>query len=212
MARIGQIIFNVQDYHSSGGYISTDSYNLAGTVSSDQPGYLNNRINIFDTNIVDRFDSKEFSKLGIQAPPGTKVILNETKNITIGRSGIYELDENIIITSIKFLRPKKYVLDQERTDVALTTGITGMWKAEQQRKADLLALDAKYPGNMTSEQEKQYWQEYVAIQEKYQEAYQEALSQFNMGLNGIYKLPNPDNIDAEENYQELYNVIIDFLY
>lgn len=247
MATIGQIIYNVQDYHSSGGYISTSNSDLNTTVSSNQANYLYNRINIFSGNLVDRYRSKEFSKLGIQAPPGTKVVLNETKNITIGRTGIYELDENIIITSLVFLRPKKYILDEARTLTALNLGISGMNKAEEDRQNALDALNKKYPGisagigsisvatesdidklfanrtklfdedskalrSSSMEDERQYWIEYVAIQEAYQEAYQAALVQFNMGINGIYQLPNPNNIDAEENYQELYNVIIDFLY
>lgn len=59
---------------------------------------------------------------------------------------------------------------------------------------------------------KAYWDAYNNIQTAYIEAYQTALSLYNQGVNGIYVLPNPDNVDAPENYQDLYNVIIDFIY
>ena len=59
---------------------------------------------------------------------------------------------------------------------------------------------------------KAYWDAYNNIQTAYIEAYQTALSLYNQGANGIYVLPNPDNVDAPENYQDLYNVIIDFIY
>jgi hypothetical protein len=57
-----------------------------------------------------------------------------------------------------------------------------------------------------------YWQEYNTIYDEYETSYEVALAKFNSGLNGIYKLPNPDNPDAAENYQDLVNVIIDFIY
>jgi hypothetical protein len=42
--------------------------------------------------------------------------------------------------------------------------------------------------------------------------YQGAYAQFLQGVNGIYRLPNPDVPDSDENFEELENIIIDFLY
>lgn len=107
MARIGQIIYNVQDWYRKDVYTSTSNDDWSTTISSEQPNYLDKRINIFDFNIVNRFNN--FSKLSIQAPFGTKFVLNEIKNITVGKTGIYELDESILVTSLKFLRLKQYI-------------------------------------------------------------------------------------------------------
>lgn len=113
MARIGQIIYNVQDWYRKDVYTSTSNDNWSITISSDQPNYLDKKINIFDFNIVSRFNN--FSKLSVQAPFGTKFVLNEIKNITVGKTGIYELDENILVTSLKFLRPKQYIPPDQNT-------------------------------------------------------------------------------------------------
>ncbi len=209
MATVGQIVYNVQDYQTSGGYISTSTTNLNTTISSaNNPGYDDAKIDIFDSNIVDRFGSKQFTKLGVNAPPGTRFILNTNKTILVGRSGIYELDEDIIITSLQFVRPKRYIKDDAATESALNNGIAGFRDAENQRIASLADLDRRKP-SMTDEA---YWTEYSEIQAEYNKAYQIALAQFNMGLNGIYKLPNTSDPDSEENFQDLYNIIIDFLY
>ena len=40
-------------------------------------------------------------KFGIQAAPGTKFIINETVSIEVGKTGIYELDNKVNITSLK---------------------------------------------------------------------------------------------------------------
>lgn len=209
MSTIGQIIYNLQDYNSSGGYISTSNSDLTQTISSvDNPSYDASKIDIFNTNIVSRYGGAGFIKLGIQAPPGTKVILNSDKVILVGRTGIYELDDDIVITSMKFVRPKKYVKDEAATQSALQAGIEGFTKAEEDRDAAMADLALQEP----TMSETAYWNKYKEIQDTYNEAYQAALQLFNTGLNGVYKLPNPDNPNAEENYQDLYDIIIDFIY
>ena len=47
----------------------------------------------------------KFTKVGIQAPPGLVVIINDREFI-IGRNGIYELDDkDIVITKLCFKQP-----------------------------------------------------------------------------------------------------------
>lgn len=195
MATVGQVYYNVID-NNSGGYIS----------SSD--------IDIYK-DIVSAYGALEFTKLGIQAPPGTKMVMNGSKSIMVGRTGIYELDTDIIVTNLYFIRPRKYVKDEEASAAAKEAGTRGMIEAENVRKQSLKELNELYPDIPTSDTDpnyEDYWNKYNEIQEIYIAAYQAALSQFNTGSNGIYVLPNPNNEEAPENYEDLYNIIVDFIY
>ena len=59
-----------------------------------------------------KYDSERptLLKIGIQAPEGTVVILND-QEITIGKTGIYELDCIVPITSLKFKETTKAIVD-----------------------------------------------------------------------------------------------------
>lgn len=194
MATIGQVYYNIMD-NSSGNYISGD-------------------IDIFQ-DIVSGYGAKQFNKLGIQAPPGTRIVMNNSKTIMVGRTGIYELDEDITITNMYFLRPKKYIKDEAASEKAKQDGIAKMLEANTTRQQALDQLNEDFPTIPTDEDNpnyKTYWNRYNTIQSNYITSYQEGLSQFNIGSNGIYVLPNPDNLEADENYEDLYNVLIDFIY
>lgn len=65
MATIGQIVYNLEDYNSSGGLISTSSIDTSTTISSNNGNYETVRLNIFTTELVAKFTSGAFSKLGI---------------------------------------------------------------------------------------------------------------------------------------------------
>lgn len=190
MANVGQIYYRVID--NFGNYISGPTEN----------------INIYDNIVKNIFkDAHRFIKLGVQAPPGTKMIINETKSIMVGRTGIYELDEGIQITSLRFIKPRKYIKDEGASQDAKTEGAKEMKAAEEVRSKALEILNSSL-----DKTEDAYWESYKAIQTNYITAYEEALGKYNSGVNGIYVLPNPDNINAEENYEDLYNVIIDVIY
>ena len=77
MPTVGQIYYNVID-NNSGSY-----------ASSKEDIY---------TDLVAQVGASQFNKVGVQAPPGTKMVMNESKQIMVGRTGIYELDEDIAIT------------------------------------------------------------------------------------------------------------------
>lgn len=209
MATIGQVVYNLQDFHSSGGLISTSAKNLSSTVTSESSGYLAERLDIFNNDLVKLFNASSFSKLGIQAPPGTKVKLNTNKLVMIGRTGVYELDEDIKITGLQFERPKKYVIDTAQTKQDLEEGIQGFEEAEQERETALQALDTEYVGK---DKDTEYWAAYTRIQDAYSEKYKVAQVKYISGVNGVYVLPNESNPNADENFEEIYNVIVDFLY
>lgn len=178
MATVGQVYYNIVD-QSSGGYISSG-------------------IDIF-SDIISAYGATSFSKLGIQAPPGTQVVLNGSKQIIIGRTGMYELDEDITITSIYFIRTKNYVLDEDATAAALLAGAQAILAAENTRKTAIAALG-------TASTSTTYIDAYNAIQETYEAAYEAALNTYNSGVAGIYEL------DGDDPYQDLFNVIVDFIW
>lgn len=195
MPTVGQIYYNVID-NNSGSYASSGQ-------------------DIF-RNIVAQIGASQFNKVGVQAPAGTKIVMNESKSIMIGRTGIYELDEDIAITNMYFIRPRKYKKDEQASQQAIQQGTADMQKADTKRTADLEEFHRQNPTIPDQETDPEayqaYWEAYNNIQTEYIEAYQIALNIYNKGINGIYVLPNPENINAPENYQDLYNVIIDFIY
>lgn len=195
MATVGQIYYNVID-NNSGSYIKSGE-------------------DIF-TDIVNQIGASQFNKVGIQASPGTQIVMNNAKTIMVGRTGIYELDDDIAITAMYFVRPRKYEKDEEASAEAIEQGVARMQAAEDARER---ALEQFYldnpviPDRETDPEGYQaYWDAYNNIQMTYIAAYQEALNLYNSGINGIYVLPNPGDVNAPENYQDLYNVIIDFIY
>lgn len=195
MPTVGQVYYNVID-NNSGSYVSSGQ-------------------NIF-SDIIAQVGASQFNKVGVQAPAGTKIVMNESKTIMVGRTGIYELDDDIAITNMYFIRPRKYEKDEEASQQAIEQGTGGMQAADKKRADDLEQFYKENPvmpdPDTDPEGYRAYWDSYNNIQTTYIEAYQTALSLYNQGVNGIYVLPNPDNIDAPENYQDLYNVIIDFIY
>lgn len=195
MPTVGQVYYNVID-NNSGSYVSSGQ-------------------NIF-SDIIAQVGASQFNKVGVQAPAGTKIVMNESKTIMVGRTGIYELDDDIAITNMYFIRPRKYEKNEEASQQAIEQGTEGMQAADKKRADDLEQFYKENPvmpdPDTDPEGYRAYWDSYNNIQTTYIEAYQTALSLYNQGVNGIYVLPNPDNIDAPENYQDLYNVIIDFIY
>lgn len=228
--KVGQIIYNVQDYYNSGGYISSSIDSpLTSTVNSssyttDVTGwdeYKKHCFPIINKKGIINAIKNPISKLGIQAPSGTKVHLNsgsenDEQIIMIGRTGMYELDENISITDIYFERPRNYILDEKATTAQLLLGKKNMRAAEEERENKINLLnEGKDPyneGQTIVKDSEEYWACYIHINDDFQKAYDTAKGQYNIGVTGIYKLPNKDNLDAEENYKELYNIIIDFEY
>lgn len=209
MTAIGQIVYNLQDYNNSGGYISSLNDNISQTISSSDPSYDSKKINIFSQDLVSKVGTSSFTKLGVQAPPGTKMLINSTKTVMVGRTGVYELDSEISVTNLNFIRPYKYVLDEIATEQNLTEGTKGFQTAEDNREQSLAALELEY---QDKEKDEIYWQKYTEIQDEYIKLYNESLSKYLKGVNGIYVLPNPSQPESDENYEEIYNIIIDFLY
>lgn len=86
--------------------------------------YLNGRLgqlvitsptsdNLFQPYLNER-KNDGVEKLGIQAIPGTKFIINDSVTIEIGKTGIYELENTINVKSLKiddFNGNEKIIID-----------------------------------------------------------------------------------------------------
>lgn len=190
MATVGQVYYNVIDKNT-------------GSCLSSGP-------DIF-SDIVSKYGAKQFNKIGVQAKPGTRMVMNNSKTIMIGATGIYELDDDIVITSMYFIRPKKYIKDIDSSNQAIEDGIQKMKEADARRTAELNNLGPE-PSKNDTEDFNTYWNKYSSIQTTFIKEYNEGLKLFQTGTNGIYTLPNPDNIQAPENYDDLYDVIVDFIF
>lgn len=188
MSAIGQIYYNVIDTSSTG----------------DGKHYISSGIDIYN-DIVNASSAKQFTKVGIQAPPGAQVVMNTSKTIMIGRTGIYELDEDIAITNMYFVRPKNYIRDDKETESKKQEGEKIIKDAKVALEAAVAALGTE-PSDPSSDAYKTYWEGYNEAHERYIAAFQKGSAILNQGLNGVYKL------DENNPYGDLENVIVDFIY
>lgn len=187
MSAIGQIYYRVVDTSSTG----------------DGKHYISSGIDIYN-DIVSASSAKQFTKVGIQAPPGAQVVMNASKTIMIGRTGIYELDEDIVITSMKFVRPTVYIKDEKESESKKQEGEKIIKEAKVALEAAIAALGEE-PTDPTSDAYKTYWNEYNEANETYIAAFQKGSAILNQGLNGVYK-------EDKTVIGELDNVIVDFIY
>lgn len=204
---IGQIVYNLEDYMGTGGLVSTARNNTRVT-SFNNNDYENQRIDIFHSNILEGLD---VSKLGIQAPPGTKFFLNGSKGdssskgqeIVVGRTGVYELDDGIAITSLIFDRPKKFTIDIQATNEAITNGINQMEDAKIKFDNAYKALKLSYDAANTTMTNKEFWENYDIIHDEYLNEYNAARAKYIQGVAGIYVQNHLS--------EDLYNIIIDYI-
>lgn len=187
MSAIGQIYYRVVDTSSTG----------------DGKHYISSGIDIYN-DIVNASSAKQFTKVGIQAPPGAQVVMNASKTIMIGRTGIYELDEDIVITSMKFVRPTVYIKDEKESESKKQEGEKIIKEAKVALEAAIAALGEE-PTDPTSDAYKTYWNGYNEANETYIAAFQKGNAILNQGLNGVYK-------EDKTVIGELDNVIVDFIY
>lgn len=187
MSAIGQIYYRVVDTSSTG----------------DGKHYISSGIDIYN-DIVSASNAKQFTKVGIQAPPGAQVVMNASKTIMIGRTGIYEFDEDIVITSMKFVRPTVYIKDEKESESKKQEGEKIIKEAKVALEAAIAALGEE-PTDPTSDAYKTYWNGYNEANETYIAVFQKGSAILNQGLNGVYK-------EDKTVIGELDNVIVDFIY
>lgn len=186
MATVGQIIYALDDGNGHRLY-TNKSFSGITTTPSDALNIYNNVC----TGVI-----KSITKLGIQAAPGTKVKMgtnNNEQEILIGRTGIYELEEGLVVEKLYFIPPTKYAHTpgsvQDRLD-----GQKAMEAATEAFNTATKDLDTE-----SEEAAKQYNEAKAAFQEAYQLGY----DKYMKGVIGTY---------TEVGNGDLSNVIIDFIY
>ena len=225
-----QIVYNLEDYGGSGGLISTNKNNHNELIYSntaylnnntlntesiveDEKTYKENQIQIFDSNILENYSNVK--KIGIQAPPGTKFTfkkkvsgeeesVNFNDYIMIGRTGVYELNDNIEIKYLKFIRPQKYEINEEASSQLQAQGLAIMKSARDTffdainklSNESIQAPDKSAVGD-------DYWDKYNQIHQEYVKNYGIGMGLYIKGKSGVYETGTTS---------DLYNVIIDFTY
>lgn len=191
MSQIGQIYYNIPNVGSS---ITADYlYNGSG-------------------DVLKYIGASQLTKVGVQAPPGTQMVLNQIKQIMIGRTGIYELDEDISITELYFVRPQNYIEDKEEEDKAIENGLKGIEEAMNTRKSEYLTwtnnlVDSwiDIPGAID------YWQEELNNAQEELAEQEALLVQLNQELEGLdetsseYVEKQQEIINCEDKIAELEN-------
>lgn len=143
--------------------------------------------------ILDQINVTAIKKLGIQAPTGTICYINN-KEIMIGRTGMYELEDIVTVSSLYFVKKQIYILKEDATKTQLENAKQTISALEAERKAQMEALNPN---------DSEYYTKYIAIEEAYYAGYSVALELYNQALQGIY-------IQGGE--EDLENIIVDYLY
>lgn len=153
------------------------------------------------------------TKLGIQAEPGTKIILtlsgsNNTISIIIGRTGIYELDEKVTISQLKIEPTYKYELNEDKTREAQNLAATKFLNIiETNNNITDVGFDNEEGWIGEEEAAITTWvNRYQTNDQLFQEGYIEYLK----GKNGIYDIAKDGN--NKPIIEEMHNIIIDYVY
>lgn len=158
-------------------------YNYKGKENTSLPSGITT---IYE-NLVE--SDKIFTKLGVQAPPGTQFVINNNITIMIGRTGIYELDDDIEITSLYFIPPMVYNKDEEQTENTVINGNVTIENAIEE-------LNNIKNNELSDTGKLEQYQGQIA-------KLQEGSAMLSQGLNGIYTASTEGDLE---------NVIIDFIY
>ena len=97
--QIGQIVYRLQDYRNRESEVSTNKNGVVVVADASDLDMTSDLFGQFAEGVSYR--NAKITKLGVQAPPHTKMII-DGRDIQVGNTGIYELDDDIIIEKIKF--------------------------------------------------------------------------------------------------------------
>lgn len=218
MARVGQLIYNLEDYDGSGTMIASNKTGTKIEKSSDTT-YETNRLDIYSnlfsflqqsenstTTSDTPFVNESLKKVGIQAPPGTAFFINTASQLNtteyrviMGRSGIYELEEDAVrIRGLRFEKQYKWVLDEKATSEKLNEGYEKLKSAYENFQTGLEGISY-----LKETDTKEYWKQYDILFQTYLKEYDEAFAIYTQGVNGVYK--------NSEIPIELKNIIIDYV-
>lgn len=122
----GQIVYNLIDY--SGKKVGVNS-----------PIVSNKKLSEID-NLVK--EGQKWSKVTIQAPPYSRWLIKQNKNnildkiIRIGKSGVFEFDQEVGIEYLSYIPTYNHVLDTNETENEYLNSLHGFNELETKRKAE----------------------------------------------------------------------------
>lgn len=178
---IGQIIYNVDGVGTSTNTKTSQSYKQTDLTTD-----------LFGAGAP--FEGKQFTKLGVQAEPGTRMCINGNE-IIIGRTGIYELDERIVVTSFYLIPDPIWILDESATQEAKNEAL------ERFGKVDVDPWTGGWDENNLPN--------WVNNTKGTIDNFNQGYSYYLQGENGIYK-PKTDG-EEQPIYRDFYNIIIDYI-
>lgn len=193
MAEIGQILYNV------------DGIENTKPLSNEKTAFEILTTNIMNGGFISQ--GKQIIKLSVQGEPGVKLQINGSNEIMIGRTGIYELDERVIVTNLKIIPIRKYKLDEETTNQAKVDALTTFSKLNA----------TAWQGGTTSDDfdsaiKNNTLQDWIKTQQQDIENFHQGYIKYLQGKNGIYKPINiTENQTSEDAYEKLNNLIIDYV-
>lgn len=205
---LGQIVYDLEDYGGSGGLVSTrkgESAKFSIINSFDNEKYNEQKVQITQ-ELLEQVGVRKITKLGIQAPPGTKFFINKNSDflIMVGRTGVYEIEDGPSIESLQFVQPNEFTLDTYETQQRINLGLKGMRDAKNNFDKRLLSIQTLGEASNDSDSLKKYYEKYDEYHAEYVEKYDNAKGMYIQGLSGVYK--------KSPSIQRLKNIIIDFIY
>ena len=225
MATVGQLYHNILNYEQPGqrqvGLTPAQLWGSNWATDAETQ-------NLIDGSLI---PGTHVDRLGIQAPPGTKIVISTLANesssslrtILIGRTGVYELEETIYYLGI--VPQQKWAKDTTNTTKAAAVSLKGFTKCNDfmtKTEDNTLKFSDALPSISASEFPSGFNYvddnpnntygpyvvdgaideiEYIKTNTKYNAQYSQFLSLYYQGINGIYN---------EDGYEDINDIIIDY--
>lgn len=199
MATIGQIVYRLDSIGQNPITMVTGRNDLNGQHDTVFQILLNGLIGteIAGSNEIYPIPSNsKILKLGIQMPPGEHFKINESAEMIMGRTGIWELDEDIetSITQIQIIPSRNWVINEEATTDAQNAAVNA-FASEEFKITQYESANGWNDSDMTA-----WVNKFQAANAKFNANYINYL----IGKNGSY--------EPSKEVKNLKNVIIDYIY
>lgn len=222
MATIGQIYYNVQLNELRPDISSTPGITSATFWGPNWPAGEN--VTALDLIGTDRPIANNYiNHLGIQGPPGLIFTIATSSNddvgshFMLGRTGVFELEDEIYMLKIEPVPKMK--MDTDASNTAINDGINKMDESDNLKSTGLQNGFTSYPYTITCEPiglsvdinafsnldrslwTPADWQNYIQLTSACNAIYNYGVSLYTKGINGIY---------IPDGYQDVKNLIIDY--
>lgn len=192
---LGQIVYNLNGYYSHDKK-ALDQYLFLNDSSN---GIVGNDLLIPANNII--------TNLGVEAPPGTELVINSSITIKVGRTGIYELDDRITINQFAINRTPMYELDVESTEEAQKAAIKAFIEFDSRVR------DLEAPTSWDEKEVTEWVQQiYPNSQDSIEQALEILQKGYNNYLKGKHGVYQPIIIEGETQYEPMRNIIVNYTF